>query len=64
MFRSEGKVKYGIQEVTDGISGSSVELDDGMACWVFKQEDVSASRKQIVPLVQDLIKKLEEKNQP
>jgi exopolyphosphatase len=63
MFRSEGQAKYGIQEVSDAISESSLGLGDGMACWVFEQEDVSASRKQIVPLVQDVIKKLEEKNQ-
>ena len=51
-FEKMGK-KYGIHEVAEKFE----DIKDGWSCWVYDQDDVSASRKKIAPLILEIMEK-------
>lgn len=56
LFAKMGKEKYGIREIPEKFE----DIKDGWTCWVYYQDDVFASRKQITPLIREIMEKLAE----
>ena len=52
-FESIGKKKYGIREIPEKFE----DIKDGWNYWVYDQDDVFASRKQIAPLILEIMGK-------
>lgn len=54
-FERKGKEKYGIHGVE--IPEEIEDIKDGWKVWVYEQDDISASRKQIAPLILEIMEK-------
>ena len=50
-FEMRGGEKYGIRRIAEKLNG----IKDGWMGWIYEQDDVSASRKKVAPLILDIM---------